>query len=60
MHSEAPHRVWAPWNHPASNALSEYLIGTKLLEDDTAVRKALLDALPILVSTIFPLPLPFL
>ncbi|KAJ7810007.1 hypothetical protein B0H14DRAFT_3480934 [Mycena olivaceomarginata] len=48
MHSEAPHRVWASWNHPASNALSEYLIGTKLLEDDTAVRKALLDALPIL------------
>ncbi|KAJ7716161.1 hypothetical protein B0H14DRAFT_3522350 [Mycena olivaceomarginata] len=67
MHSEAPHRVWASWNHPASNALSEYLIGTKLLEDDTAVQKALLDTLPILqyhhmAFTIphDPLPLDFL
>ncbi|KAJ7714467.1 hypothetical protein B0H14DRAFT_3523004 [Mycena olivaceomarginata] len=37
MHSEeAPHRVWASWNHPASKVLSEYLIGSKMLEDDTA------------------------
>ncbi|KAJ7788144.1 hypothetical protein B0H14DRAFT_3577641 [Mycena olivaceomarginata] len=44
----APHRVWAPWNHPATTAFSEYLIGSKMLEDDTAVRGAMLDALPAL------------
>ncbi|KAJ7355979.1 hypothetical protein DFH08DRAFT_803902 [Mycena albidolilacea] len=63
----APHRVWAPWNHPATTALSEYLIGSKILEDDTAIRKAMLDALPALqyhhvAFTIpqEPLPLDFL
>jgi hypothetical protein len=52
MHSEAAHRVWAPWNHPTTTALSKYLIGSKMLEDDTAYRKAMLDVLPALVSTI--------
>ncbi|KAJ7662893.1 hypothetical protein B0H14DRAFT_3540010 [Mycena olivaceomarginata] len=31
-----PHRVWAPWNHPDTTAFSAYLIGSKMLEDDTA------------------------
>jgi hypothetical protein len=51
------HPVWAPWNHPDTTAFSEYLIGSRMLEDDTAVRKAMLDALPALVSTICPFPL---
>jgi hypothetical protein len=50
MHSEAPHRVWAPWNHPATTTFGEYLTGPKMLEDNTAVRGAMLDALPALVS----------
>ncbi|KAJ7813191.1 hypothetical protein B0H14DRAFT_3478222 [Mycena olivaceomarginata] len=44
----APHRVWASWNHPATTAFSEYLLGSKMLEDDTTVRGAMLDALPAL------------
>ncbi|KAJ7712607.1 hypothetical protein B0H14DRAFT_3523844 [Mycena olivaceomarginata] len=44
----APHPVWAPWNHPDTAAFSAYLIGSKMLEDDTAVRGAMLDALPTL------------
>ncbi|KAJ7842377.1 hypothetical protein B0H14DRAFT_3456915 [Mycena olivaceomarginata] len=44
----APHRVWAPWNHPSTTAFSESLIGSKMLEDDTAVQGAMLDVLPAL------------
>jgi hypothetical protein len=45
-----PHHVWAPWNHPDTAAFNAYLIGSKMLEDDMAVRGAMLDALPALVS----------
>ncbi|KAJ7848043.1 hypothetical protein B0H14DRAFT_3453407 [Mycena olivaceomarginata] len=56
-----PHPVWAPWNHPDTATLSTYLIGSAKLEDDTAVRGAMLDALPTLLFILlldFQIPKP--